>query len=42
MILTVAACSTGPVVLVVFGGGPIDLTSVRDSDKISAILVCMN
>jgi hypothetical protein len=38
MILNTAACSTGPVILVVFGGGPIDLTSMRDSKLISAIL----
>jgi len=38
MIRTVAACSTGPVILVVFGGGPIDLTSVKNDDHIGAIL----
>lgn len=38
MILQTAQCSAGPVILVVFGGGPIDLTSVRDSKLISAIL----
>jgi hypothetical protein len=39
MILQTAQCSAGPVILVVFGGGPIDLTSMRDSKLISAILV---
>lgn len=39
MILNTAQCATGPVILVVFGGGPIDLTAVRDSKLISAILV---
>jgi len=38
MILQTAQCSAGPVILVVFGGGPIDLTSVRDSKLISAII----
>jgi len=38
MILSTAACSSGPVILVVFGGGPIDLTSVRDSNLVSSIL----
>jgi len=38
MIFNVSQCSPGPVILVVFGGGPIDLTSVRDSKQISAIL----
>jgi len=38
MITTVASCSSKPVVLVVFGGGPIDLTSMRDNNQIGAIL----
>lgn len=37
MILKVASCSKGPVVLVVFGGGPIDMTQERDSNSVGAI-----
>lgn len=35
MILKVAGCSKGPVILVVFGGGPIDMTQEKNSDCIS-------
>jgi beta-glucosidase-like glycosyl hydrolase len=38
MILKVASCSKGPVVLVVFGGGPIDMTQEKNSDSVGAIL----
>jgi beta-glucosidase-like glycosyl hydrolase len=38
MILKVASCSKGPVVLVVFGGGPIDMTNEKNSDSVGAII----
>ncbi len=34
MILKVASCSKGPVILVVFGGGPIDMTNEKNSSYI--------
>jgi len=37
MILKVASCSKGPVVLVVFGGGPIDMTQEKLSNYVGAI-----
>jgi hypothetical protein len=38
MILKVASCSKKPVILVVFGGGPIDMTQEQMSSSIGAII----
>lgn len=38
MIKYVTSCSKGPVIVVMMNGGPIDLTNIKNDEKINSIL----